>query len=412
MQDRPRPRVMVDVLDEHFEELDFLWDQRERIVFSSDWKLAELAALENRADAHLDGLLVGADDAVDLARPFLTGEDASAARTASFILMATADRGLESEVLRALSAATPAVRDGVRIGLRHCQVAPLLDDLTGLALGGDPFVRAAALDVLAFHRLPAPSKIDELLAISDPVVRGLVFDSVGRLGGPWSVDLLLDALDGKDCDLRRRALETSARLGMPELVSACRDSLKRAPLPEVLVFLGVLGHAQDLRALEEMSASRGLASAALTGLGAMGNVEAIPHLLSVMQEPLLAIPAGAAFMRITGALGIEAALPPPPSSVLGEDEPEFDASVVRLDPMRAERWWNENKIRFASGKRWQYGVDVGRVSFAVASSDLPLSARRDLYLALRARGFDQLPDVELEARARLQVEVLESRVSS
>jgi uncharacterized protein (TIGR02270 family) len=412
MPESLRPLVILDILEEHFEELEFLWEQRGRVIFSSDWNLARLAALEARADAHLDGLLVGSDHTVDLVRPLLAGDDVSAATTACFALVNIGNGGLADEVLRALSEGTAAVRDGVRTGLRHCQVADLFGELTDLASSGEPVVRAAALDVLAFHRMPAPAKLAELLAVSDPVVRGLAFDSVGRIGGPWSIDLLLDALDGEDSNLQKKALETSARLGMTELPSVCREVLKRGrrPLPEVLTCLGMLGHPEDIKILEEASTSRDLALAALGGLGAMGNVAVIPHLLNSMREPELAPAAGAAFVRITGAVGIEAAAHP--SSDLGGNELELEQSVVGPDPERADRWWEQNKSRFRSESRWQFGANIDQSSFAVASRHLPLSARRDLYLALRAKGGDRVPDIELEARVCLQTEGSDRAVPS
>ena len=45
MVELSRPRVMLDLLAEHLEDLDFLWEQRERVVFSRNWTRRELADL-------------------------------------------------------------------------------------------------------------------------------------------------------------------------------------------------------------------------------------------------------------------------------------------------------------------------------------------------------------------------------
>ena len=83
-----RPPVFLDILDEHFEELDFLWEQRERVVFAPDWVLDELAEHEDRADAHLDGLRIGEAHSVDLARPALADGERSAATAAAMTFLA------------------------------------------------------------------------------------------------------------------------------------------------------------------------------------------------------------------------------------------------------------------------------------------------------------------------------------
>jgi uncharacterized protein (TIGR02270 family) len=403
----PRPRVMLDILVEHLEELDFLWEQRERVLFAPDWTLQELAELEERAEAHLDGLRIGAGHSADIARPALAGEEKGAAAAAAMTLMALGAQELEEGTVTALAvAASDAARDGIRIGLRHSDVRRVAGKLTQMASAGEPPVRAAAADVLAFHRLAAPPKLADLLGAADPSVKRIVYGAAGRFGGPWSLDIVEKALAGDDAGLRDAALEASARLGLPRLAAVCRQAAsRRPPVLEAVRFLGVLGEPQDLQILEALAAQPGglaAARAALEGLGSMGHVRAIPVLLKAMTDAKVAHAAGAAFVRITGAEKIAAdeALPPPPD--LPEDEADFWDDTKPPDPTRASAWWQKEKGRFAPAGRWQSGHDVSKTSLGETFALLPLQTRRDLYLGVRAKEGVKAPDLELERKAALQ----------
>lgn len=399
---------MLDILEEHLEELDFLWEQRESVIFAPDWNLQELAELEERAEAHLDGLRIGAGHSVEIARPALTGEEKGAATASALTMMTMDSPAQETEAVLAMAAATsPAARDGIRIALRHSDVRRVAERLAQMASVGEPAVRAAAADALAFHRLPSPSRLADLFAAPDTAVRRLGYGAAGRFGGPWSMDLLEQALGSESPDIRRTALETSARLGLPGLDAACRRIAggRHGAVPEAVSFLGALGDPQDRTLLESCAngnAGPGVVPAALEGLGRMGNVQSVPVLLQAMVDATLARAAGAAYVRITAARGIEADAPPPsPAEVPEEDESGDDSRAP--DPERARAWWERNKGRFAAHGRWQAGEEVTLGPAGPAFASLPLGIRRDLFLCARARDARRVPDIELEARAVLQL---------
>ena len=81
-----RPPVMQDIVEEHFDELDFLWEHREANVFTPDWTLHNLAEHEERVEAHLDGLRLAELHAVDLALERIGGGTTSAAAASTFVL--------------------------------------------------------------------------------------------------------------------------------------------------------------------------------------------------------------------------------------------------------------------------------------------------------------------------------------
>ncbi len=404
MNELPRPPAILDILEEHRDELGSLWAQRENVVFAPDWTLKELAHLEDRAEAHLDGLRLGAGHSVDVARPLLGAEETGPATAATFVLMAFERPELEREVVQALETAPPAARDGIRIGLRHSDARRIANELAGIAAASEPAVRAAAVDILAFHRLPAPKGLLALLSNRDPGVLRLVYEAVGRFGGPWGMDFLREALESDAPANRVAALRASARIGLIGLDAQCREAATgtRKPIPEALAFLGVVGTARDLPILQRAMARPELARAALAGMGILGSTAAIPVLLDAMENDLLAPAAGKAFARITGAtdIGSAAAVPPPAGSQ--QADMETPEGPPPPDPTKAREWWETEKGRFASEGRWQSGFEVSKAPLGEHFNELPLETRLDLYLGVCFRETPRPADRELEAKAVAQ----------
>lgn len=405
MIELPRPPVILGILEEHLSELDFLWEQRERFVLSPEWTLKELSKLEERAEAHWDGLRIGAGHSVDIARPLLTADETGAATAATFVLMSFDLPDLDREVLQALKTAPPKSRNGVRIGLRHSDAKRIEAELSDIASSAAPAVRAAALDVLAFHRLPPAKSIADLFRDPDLSVRRVVYGAVGRFGGPWGVDPLWDGLESDAPANRVAALRASARLGLPGLDATCREAATRSqnPIPEALTFLGVVGNPKELPTLQNAITRLGLAGAALAGIGKLGSIAAIPALLEAMGDAKLTHGAGRAFVRITGATNIEAAAPIPPPEGLSEDEIDLLDTSLPPDPAKARAWWEKEKGRFSIEGRWQSGHEVSKTPLGEHFDTLPLETRLDLYLGARARDPQRTPDRELERRAKVQL---------
>ncbi len=388
------PPVFLDIVEEHFDELDFLWEHREANVFTPDWTLADLAEHEERAEAHLDGLRLAELHAVDLARDKLTSGEPFAATAAALVLHesgAAEHLGLVSEALRR---ADPPVVEGIRVALRHGALPRFLAELSTLLASSDPHRVAAAADLLAFHGQEVP-RLDALLANDDPAPRCLLLAAAGRRArlGVAALDAALGHVDPR---VRATALRSAARAGVPELAARCRAAATRGtdPDPIAVTFLGVLGHAADLPTLQAALRRPELAKAAVAGLGALGTVGAVPIVLELMADEALGVAATAAYKRITGARDVEGEMPVPrPEVAEGEDECED----LPPDPAKAKRDWEARSKRMTADRAWQAGIAIPDAQLPAEFDALPLDSRRDVFLRLRAR--KQAPDRELEALA-------------
>jgi uncharacterized protein (TIGR02270 family) len=402
---------MLDVLEEHFEELDFLWEQRERVLFAPDWMIDQLGELEARAEAHLDGLVIGAGHSVAIAKPYLVAEETGVATAAAFTLLAMDSAPLALDVVDSLRMGPPAAREGIKLALFHSDVRNVVDAIYELSMGRDINLRALATEVLAFHRLRPPPEVERLLEHQDVGVRRRATWATGRFGSMTSAAFERGLRD-EDRTLRKWTLEAAAYCGLPELLPLCRG-MTRGPdaSHEVLAFLGVVGDRQDLTTLKAALSDRRLAAGAIAGMASLGNVAAVPLLLEAMGDPDLATPAAEAFTRITGASVARESAGPPVEGSEHDAEDEFAATVLPLDVSATRTTWDRIRPRFQDGEaRFQMGMDLSTVEFPVpVLSLLPLQARRDAYVGARSRNPRAVPDLELESRVACQQAVLSKR---
>lgn len=393
-----------DVLEEHWDDLDFLITQRDQIVFDKDYSLDALAEFEERIEAHLDGVRIAGEPGLIQAQEVLDdGSDDGAVQAATRLL--AENKTSDSKLMEAL-------REGpslaVARGLRHAPecLERLRSSLFECASdSGEPAAQVAARDVLSFHRVAAPMADASLWTHEDPDLRTATWQSAARLGALSPGHLETAQAEG-DPTVREAAFRALAHGSVPGLIEALRSAAFRgqggmSQDPVALRMLGALGSQDDLDALilaaaprpatgshpaegsaegsteEPTEESTALRVAALEALGALGSPRALASLAEAIEDEELRDAGLDGWTRITGL----------------ELDPET-ASRAQLE--RAEDAWLKDK---EPGSLWQGGREIPSGTWT-GVPDLSLRSRRDLYLALRCTG--AAGDHEIEALARRQ----------
>src|SRR6266704_5667510 len=80
-------RLMPDLLEEHFEELQFLWGQRRSALRSPLYTARELLDQEERIEAHVQGLLVAGDQLIPLVEEGLASDDPLLVFASTYVLL-------------------------------------------------------------------------------------------------------------------------------------------------------------------------------------------------------------------------------------------------------------------------------------------------------------------------------------
>ena len=364
--------IVTAVVEQHASEAAFLWNLR-RTAVHDPVTLRELARMDARVEANLDGLRVAGPGALAFCdQELASGNPAS--------LFPAAVLAIES-------------RDTTRIA-RLLQVAEAV-----------PTVQPALVSALGWvHPQTLRGSVKDFLDSSSHYAQqiGIACCAVQRVDpGAW----LQTAIASAAHDLQARSFRAAGELGRLDLVPACVHGVSSAA-PQVgmwaawaAVLLGNRGMALDfLRhrcvtagpaperiqrlviAASTVGDARGLltglaanplnARRVIQGIGVAGDPTYVPWLTRQMRDPRTARIAGEALAFMTGVnfseAGLEASRPPDFDAGPNEDaddprvDMDADDGLPWPDADRVQAWWSVNFERFQPGTRYFVGEPVTR----------------------------------------------------
>lgn len=373
----PTLRVIPDILEEHFEELQFLWGQRRGILRSPQLTMRELVDLDERIEAHAEGLMVAGEQLLPFVQEHLVGDDSGAVFAAAYSLLRL---GLENGVQKVLAvfqkAEGPALA-GLKEALCHAATPSVVASLGRLIGSAPPAVAVSAAEVLAFQRKLdlKPADGDRFLKHEKAAVRqGAWRSAIGSVVLPASA--YQTGFRDDDAAVRREALLAAAWNKQPALLDHCRGARQLDPL----YLLAVLGKPSELPRIETAGKAMELGPNRLKVLGAFGHPGVVEWILKALAgpDPRAAVAAGLAFTKITGvdvASDKRVQLPPEDGSTPDEFEKEFLDEAHLPDADRASAEWLKTKDRFAKGTRWCRGFDLSQGATSEVLARLDLESR-------------------------------------
>ncbi len=396
-----------------------MWLLRDAATRAPHYRLADLAATDERLESYLDALRVARRPGWTIAaqamgEPMAGPGEVFVAATLAF---GEGDEGRAEAVITAT-----------------------------LAAEDRPRAAAAALSWIPWAKASPWS--ERYLASADPIVAriGLAAAAAHRRDpGP----VLAAALERGDLALRRRALRAAGELGRVDLLGEVREALAdddpgcRFEAAWSACLLGADGARAEatLRALVKdghpaaeracaMTARRlgakslgdarayllGLANRrmAVKGAGALGDPALLPWLLDVMENPSLRRVAGEAFVMISGAPAEGDLVSPRPAGARSgpSEDPEDDDVALDPDdalpwlrPEAARAWLDRRAGAFAPDKRYLLGQPIAApwLGEALLRGAQRQRAAAALELSLANAG---APLFEVRAPALRQIEAL------
>jgi uncharacterized protein (TIGR02270 family) len=387
-----------DILEEQLEEADFLWCQWEAALRAPDYTLAEVRELEERLEAHLDGLQLGRTPVAErLLLPVLTESEAEVSRVsaASYVLLAQDGSALEQ--LRVLmEEGSPTQRAGIRRALELCDWDDLeLRLLPWLKAQPSP-VHSAALEVLLFRHYVLPGGVQpEWVDSEEPSVAAAALRALSLAPSSLGRKVLERALGSNQPEVYEAALETGAVLGSRAAWRVCRQRLAEgAPSRLALLLLAMGGGEAGLEVLKKRLTIPAQRAEVLWALGFSGQVAAADLCVELLGEQniLVAKLAAEAFCAITGLeLEGEYAREERSEELPLEEELEQDLSPKPEDALKCaeprvvERWWKQARNNF--DRRWRYlrGQRWSALRLIEALGQEPMRRRSVLAMELTIR---------------------------
>jgi uncharacterized protein (TIGR02270 family) len=409
-------QVIEELVAQHAGEASFLWLLRNRAVRAPHYSLTDLAHLDSRVEAHLDGLRVAGDFGWKICQETLSQGIGNTFAGAA-LAFSGADSQRVREVLQ-IAAGLPKLAAGVVAGLAWLPYPMVENHIRSLLQANEPAHRQIGIAASAAHRRT-----------------------------PRSV--LVQALADPDLDLRSRALRATGELGAVDLLSAARKSLNAAETPcrfwaawsaaillpdkEALTVLNAFVETRSsfreraldvaMRRMElgaainwqiKLASNPRLLRLAIIGGGIIGDPEGIPWLVRQMKLPLHARVAGEAFSMITGVDLPQEDLEgrKPEDLELGPtNDPEDDQ--VDIDPdedlpwpnvQAVEKWWAAHQGQFAKGTRYLLGkpISIEWLHQVLRTGRQRQRAAAALELTIRQRG-THLFEVRAPALRQLQL---------
>ena len=363
--------AIYEIIEEFAEEAAFLYLLRNNAVRAQHLTLKDLARLDERLEAHIDGLRVAGAAAWDICKETFKNDDRGIFPAA---VLAFED-GNETRIRGVMEAASRDLRKSPILisalgWLSQQQAEPHINRLLA-----DPssFHRYIGIAASAIHRRDPGTHLEKAACDPEPLLRARALRAYGELGRGRELDpgKLRDDLRADDDGIRFFAAWSAALAGNTETIEVLKSFVEAESLYQEKALNAVLRRMQLSAALswqKHLAQSSDTIRQAVIGTGIIGDSVLIPWLIEQMEIPILARVAGEAFTMITGAdialeelkgawpEGFEAG----PSDDPADDnlEPDPDENLPWPSAALIAAWWHKKKGNYPSGIRYLLGEPV------------------------------------------------------
>jgi uncharacterized protein (TIGR02270 family) len=400
---------LPNVVAAHAEDAAFLWLTRDNAVRAPHYALKDIIKLDDRVEAHIDGLRIAGDDGWKLVLEQLKHPEPGEYFAAMVLALESGRRERIAAVVERAGGEGPLRGVVSALGWVDWDVAK--PAVGGLIAAQEPRLRRIGIAACAITRNNPGIHLANALTHADPALRARACRAVGELGRKDLLGEMAPLLAGEDEKCRFWAAWSATLLNDPRgfapLWKFIAGTASRRTARALAVLLRAVPPAQAQDWLKMLGRDPERRRAAIAGVGVYGDPTYASWLIQQMADQKFTRLAGEAFSMMTGVdlAYIDLDRRPPAGVETGPTDDPADPDVELdpdnwlpwPDPERVAKWWAAQRGGYAPGTRYLMGKPITPESLAEilrtgrqrqrASAALELAIRTGAMLfETRARG--------------------------
>jgi uncharacterized protein (TIGR02270 family) len=362
--------IIKPIIEQHAEEAAFLWLLRNAAVHEPHYSLVDLAELDDRVEAHLDGLRIAGEAAWEICQEALAIDEPGEVFTAAVFAFEGNDGQGVDEII-SIAEKSPDTWQALVSAISWLSDEHYQRWERAMWNAHAPAYQRLALARCVAHNQDPGQHLIRSLADSDPLYQAHALRAVGTLKRFDLLPLLQQQFSAENDSCRFWAAWSAVLLGHGDALEilktfATPDSrFCEHAMPLILRTMSVSLAVSWLKGFSQKPEAKRLT---VVGAGIIGDPLYIPWLIKLMPVPELARVAGESFSMITG-------LDLPYENLEGEWPEGFDAGPTENpedegvdmdvdedlpwpDPILVDEWWQNNAEYFTAGRRYLVGQPI------------------------------------------------------
>lgn len=362
--------VNEDVVTQHAENAAFLWLQRDDAIHAPHYSLNDLADLDERVEANLDGLKVAGDYGWEICEQALANEEPGEIFTAAVLAFAS-QNGKHIDTVVTAGCKTLENCRALISALGWLPFSNIENILQWMMSSNAPIYNYLGIAAYVIHREDPGTALVKAIDSEDFRIQARALRAIGELKRHDLLPMLKSRSQTNDENCEFWAAWSALLLGDKTAI----ESLKRFVTVDsyfcecaLQIILRVMDINSAQGYLNALSQDLSMLRNTVIGAGIIGDPVAAEWLIKQMENPETARVAGEAFSMMTGVdiayEDLEGEWPEEFEAGPAENPDDEDVSMDAdedlpwPEPDLVQTWWDSNKKKFQTGTRYLCGEQI------------------------------------------------------